>query len=125
MTPRDFFKRSVLRAMSTFVHNQFKYLNDAKWQFISTTPDKSFVVSDKPVNAELGDNKRLITCPLSSLIAVIIFTGGDFNDSHGHNEDVSMLNKRTIANAERWIACCQQSFPGDDFLDKWDMATGP
>jgi hypothetical protein len=71
------------------------------------------------VNAELGDDVRLITCPLSSVLAVIIITGGNFNDSNSHNDNVSMLNKLTIAKAERWIACCQQSFPGDEFLDKW------
>lgn len=119
VTSRDFFKRFVLEAMPIFVHNQFKYLHDAKWHFISTTPDQPFVVSDKPANAELDDDTRLITCPLSSLLAVIIITGGDYNDSYSHDEEVSMLNMRTIAKAERWIACCQQSFPGDDFLDKW------
>ncbi|MCH8879251.1 MAG: DUF4238 domain-containing protein [Planctomycetes bacterium] len=116
---QDFFKPSLLGAIPTFVHNQFKYLSGAKWHFISTTPDKPFVVSDKPVNAELGDDVRLITCPLSSLLAVIIIAGGDYNDSYSHDEEVSMLNMRTIEKAERWIACCQQSFPGDNFLDKW------
>lgn len=119
VTSRDFFKPSILAAIPEFVHNQFKYLIDAKWHFISTTPDRPFVVSDKPANADLDDDTRLITCPLSSLMAVIVLTGGDYNDTHSHNEDVSMLNMRTIAKAERWIACCQQSFPGDDFLDKW------
>ncbi len=119
LTSRDFFKPSLLGAIPTFVHNQFKYLSDAKWHFISTTSDQPFVVSDRPANAEVTDNARLITCPLSSSIAVIVHTGGDFNDSHSHDEDVSMLNRRTIVNAERWIACCQQSFPGDDYLDKW------
>jgi len=97
---------------------RFLYYN---WHLLCTTRHEPFVTSDRPVFAEkeLDDSAYLVSLPVSSEVAVLIFDGGSLNPNRDKSREVATINVQTLRRADRFVACCQQTFPGDEILNEW------
>ena len=80
--------------------------------------DKPFITSDRPVLAQWDQtqNVRLVTFPVSSEVALVIITGGQFNEARDRCIEARAMNRGTMDGATDFVVACKQNFPCDDFL---------
>lgn len=88
------------------------------WHLVNTTRERPFVTSDRPVWAQWDRDQdvRLVSFPVSSEIALIIITGGRFNEARDRTNEVFAMNRQSMDRASEFVVACKETFPADDFL---------
>jgi hypothetical protein len=117
----DFCKPSSLGAIWLWAKSLQHRLLEWRWHALATTEDQPFVCSDSPVFAEWdrGQDIRLVSFPVSSTTALIIWSAGEINQSHAAYDDVRAVNLQTMNRSRDFVIACREEFPGDEFLTKW------
>jgi hypothetical protein len=115
-----FVKPGVLMAIWVWSKSIQQRLIRWKWRLIRTTREMPFVTTDRPLMAEreVDQDVGLVTFPVSSEIALMMFTGGVLNPNRDPAEEIRQINLRSIYGAKRFVIACRNAFPGDDALAK-------
>ncbi|QDV88991.1 hypothetical protein RAS2_00500 [Phycisphaerae bacterium RAS2] len=115
---REFLKPSSFGAIWVWSQSIQRCLLQWEWHLIHTTRDKPFITSDRPVLAQWDrtQNVRLVTFPVSSEVALVIISGGQFNDARDRSIEARALNLGTMDGATEFVVSRSQTFPCDDFL---------
>jgi hypothetical protein len=113
MSHEEFLKPGSFGAIWLWSQNFRSRLLAWNWHIVTTTEDKPFITSDRPVFAEWDENDdvRLVSIPVSSRIALIIINGGDLNEARDRSLESSTMNRQTLMNADEFIVACRKDFP--------------
>ncbi len=116
----EFYKPSSLRAIWLWAKSFQHRLLQWQWHLINTVEDQPFVCSDRPVFAEWdqGQDIRFVSFPVSSIVALIVFSDGQLRQGLDDQENVRVSNRLTMAQATDFVVACRQAFPGDEFLER-------
>lgn len=114
----EFLKPSSFGAIWIWSQSLRRRLLQWEWHLVHTTRDKPFITSDRAVLAQWdhAQNVRLVTFPVSSEVALIIITGGQFNEARDRSIEARAMNRGTMDGATDFVVACKQDFPCDDFL---------
>jgi hypothetical protein len=118
----EFLKPSSFGAAWAWSLSLQRYLLEAEWHLVRTTRDQPFITSDWPVYAhwDREQDVRLVSFPVSSEVALIIFTGGQLNPARDPKDAAKMVNLQTMCRATEFVVACKTSFPGDAYLPRPD-----
>jgi hypothetical protein len=114
----EFLKPSSFGAIWVWSESLQHRLLEWEWHLIQTTRDRPFVTSDRPVFAQWDREQgiRLVSFPVSSEFALIIITGGQFNEERDRANEVTAMNRQTMERATEFVVACKEAFPGAEFL---------
>jgi hypothetical protein len=90
-----------------------------KWHFMHTARHEPFIISDWPVWGHQYEEWYMVSFPVSSELAMVASDHPHFGIPDNGIRNVIEMNKQTLHRAGRFIACHQESFPGDDLLAAW------
>ena len=117
---RELLRSSLFRAAIFVATVWMERILPWKWQFLRTTRDHPFIVSDWPASGTKDIGHWLLTFPISSEIAILTSSHPGVGFPHGGTvADVRAINIRTMHKAKRFVVCHKNSFPGDDELGAW------
>ncbi|MHC4714438.1 MAG: DUF4238 domain-containing protein [Planctomycetota bacterium] len=118
----DVMRREYFHKALSWCACQRKRLLGGHWIVFCTTRQKPFITSDWPTYG-MRDELRgpwVVSFPVSSEVALMITCGArGFEIRQATDGEVVDINRRTMAGAERFVVCHQESFPGDDALAQW------
>jgi hypothetical protein len=96
-----------------------KLLENTKWSTLKAPPETPLVTSDWPAAAETQGSWWILTFAVSSEVAFLVSNNPESGFPELGPALVRAFNMRTMARAQRFVACHQRSFPGDDVLEEW------
>lgn len=116
----EFLKPSSFEGIWIWSQNLKLRLMQWEWHFVETTFERPFITSDYPVFAQWNRKQdvRLLSFPISSEIALIIITGGQFNLDRDHSNEAYAINRQTMDRATEFIVSCNKDYPGKDYVLK-------
>lgn len=116
----EFLKPSSFGAIWVWSQSLQRRLLEWEWHLVRTTKDQPFVTSDRPVFAQWdrAQDVRLVSVPVSSEFALVVISGGQFNEARDRTREVAFMNRQTMHCASEFIVACKEGFPGDDFLKR-------
>lgn len=119
----EFLKPSSFGAIWIWSQSLQCRLLEWDWHLVSTTRERPFVTSDRPVFAQWdrAQDLRMVSFPVSSEIALIIIDGGQFNEARDRTNEVCAINRQTMDRASEFIVACKETFPADDSLVRRDQ----
>jgi hypothetical protein len=96
-------------------------LRMGQWHVLSTTREKPFVTSERPVYAEWDKHQdvRLVSFPVSSTKAILVVGNGQIREKRNDEQDIAALNRQTMHRATDFVVACRRDFPGSAFLKQW------
>ncbi|MCA9242346.1 MAG: DUF4238 domain-containing protein [Phycisphaerales bacterium] len=114
----EFLKPSSFGAIWAWSINLHMRLLQWEWRLVHTTRESPFITSDRPVLAQWDKRQdvRLVTFPISSEVALVIFSGGQFNEGRCRSIETRSMNCGTMERATDFVVSCNQTFPGADLL---------
>jgi len=114
------FNKFVLDGLGKRADARVAELFGMTWKFIKTTPDAPFITSDFPAYAETSNNQTVYSCPISSLVSVVIASAPrlKYVPPVASYEDVRQINRQTFSRAREFIICCRDDFPGFEDLQR-------
>lgn len=114
----DFLKPSSFGAIWIWSQSLKHRLLQWEWHLVKTTRDQPFVTSDRPVFAQRdpANGVCLVSFPISSEIALIVISGGKFNDARDPTHEACAMNRQTTHRASDFVVACKAAFPGDESL---------
>lgn len=113
---REYLKPRQLEELWRWSGNFREQLLQWKWHFVRTTRNEPFVTSDRPVLMQRDGEVRLVSLPVSTEVALVIITGGAFNEARDRTIEAHAMNRGTMDRAKEFVVACRESFPGDEFL---------
>ena len=114
----EFMKPSSFGAIWLMSQSLRSRLLQWQWHFLSTPRDRPFVTSDRPVFLEWDreQDTRMVSFPVSSEVALIVTPEGLLNEKRDRANEVWAVNRQTMAHANKFVAACGETFPGDEVL---------
>jgi hypothetical protein len=114
----EFLKPSTFGAIWFWSLSLRDRLVNWNWHVVQTTRTKPFVTSDRPVYTEWesDQNLGLVSFPVSTEFALIVTSGGCFNEARDRTREAFVINRQTMERACEFVVACEEGFPGDDHL---------
>ncbi len=118
---KEFYKPRVLQDAIRAAWRIQRELMNWQWHVVYTPREQPFVSSDMPVLAQwLEETKTgLVTFPVSSEVALVLFTGGRLRTERDSQHDPRAMNLGTIRYATEFVVSCTRGVPSDDDLSKF------
>jgi hypothetical protein len=116
----EFLKPSGFGAIWVWSQGLQSRLLEWEWHLVRTTRERPFVTSDRPVFAQMDREQdvRLVSFPVSSELALVVVSGGQFNEARDKTREVWALNRQTMDRAGEFVVACGEAFPADEFLER-------
>jgi hypothetical protein len=120
----EFLKPSSFGAIWVWSQSLQRRLLEWEWHLIQTTRDRPFVTSDRPVFLQWDQQQgaRLVSFPVSSEFALIVISGGQFNEARDRTNEAAAINRQTMDRANEFVVACKENFPADTALEIREMA---
>jgi hypothetical protein len=114
----EFLKPSSFGAIWMWTQSLQSRLLKWEWHLVQTTRAQPFVTSDRPVFAQWDREQdvRLVSFPVSSEFALVVISGGQFNEARDRKNEVAAMNRQTMDRASEFVVACKEDFPADVFL---------
>lgn len=114
----EFLKPSRFSAIWNWSQSLQHRLIGWQWHLVHTSRDLPFVTSDRPVVLHWDQTQqvRLATFPISSEVALVIFSAGLLNAARDRSAETRAINRATMDRATEFVVACQPSFPCDERL---------
>lgn len=114
----EFLKPSSFGAIWVWSQSLQRRLLEWEWHLVQTTRDRPFVTSDRPVFAQWDREQdvRLVSFPVSSEFAIVVISGGQFNEARDRTNEAVAMNRQTIDRASEFVVAWKETFPADEFL---------
>lgn len=114
----EFLKPSSFGAIWVWSQSLQSRLLKWEWHLVQTTRNRPFVTSDRPVFAQWDreQNVRLVSFPVSSEFALVVTTGGEFNQARDRTNEAVAMNRQTFDRASEFVVASKVAFPGEEFL---------
>jgi hypothetical protein len=114
----EFLKPGSFGAIWVFSQSLQSRLLTWEWHVVQTTRELPFVTSDQPVFAQWDRNQdvRLVSFAVSSEYALIVISGGQFNQARDQTNRVTAMNRQTMVRASEFVVACKETFPDSEFL---------
>ncbi len=120
---KEFLKPSSFGAIWDWSWSLQRRFLQWEWHLVRTTKDMPFVTSDRPVLLQRDQDVNFVSFPVSSEVALIVMSGGQFNEARDRAIEVHAMNRGTMNHATTFVVACRQDFPGVEYLNRRDERT--